>query len=149
MARNTRQMKILDLITKKSIETQEELARELVIAGFEVTQATVSRDIKELGLVKVSEGKSQRYVRETSADKNFLNNLANVYRNAVIMIEQAQNIVVIKTIPGGAATVGMTVDRLKDGLILGCVAGDDTVFAVTKDNNAAELAVKRLTDMLN
>lgn len=149
MARNTRQMKILELITKKPIETQDELAKELISAGFEVTQATVSRDIKELGLVKVSEGKAQRYVRDSGGDKNFLNNLANVYRNAVIMIQQAQNIVVIKTIPGGAATVGMTVDRLKDDLILGCVAGDDTVFAVAKDNETAAEAAAQLTEMLN
>lgn len=149
MARNTRQMKILELITKKAIETQDELARELMSAGFDVTQATVSRDIKELGLVKINEGKAQRYVRDTGSDKNFLSNLANVYKNAVIMIQQAQNIVVIKTIPGGAATVGMTVDRLKDNLILGCVAGDDTVFAVTKDNDTAAIAVEQLTEMLN
>lgn len=149
MARNTRQMKILELITKKPIETQDELAKELIASGFEVTQATVSRDIKELGLIKVSEGKVQRYVRDAGSDKNFLNNLANVYRNAVIMIQQAQNIVVIKTIPGGAATVGMTVDRLKDDLILGCVAGDDTVFAVAKDNAMAAEAVRQLTEMLN
>lgn len=149
MARNTRQMKIIELIARKNIETQEELARELMLAGFDVTQATVSRDIKELGLVKVSEGRQQRYVRERGSDKNFLNNLTNVYKNAVIMIQQAQNIVVIKTIPGGAATVGMSVDRLGGELILGCVAGDDTVLAIARDNQSAAKAVKQLTDMLN
>ena len=149
MARNTRQMKIIELISKKSIETQDELARELLSAGFEVTQATISRDIKELGLFKVAEGKGQRYIRETNSEKTFLSNIASVYKNAVLMIEQAQNIIVIKTIPGGAATVGMNVDRLKDGLVLGCVAGDDTVIAITKDNETAEKAVKILREMLN
>lgn len=149
MARNTRQMKILELIAKKAIETQDELTRELELAGFKVTQATVSRDIKELGLVKVTENAKQRYVRDANSDKNFLSNLTNLYKNAVLSIEQAQNIVVIKTIPSGASAVGMAIDRLSEEHIMGCIAGDDTVFVVTKNNETATETVAQLSEMLD
>lgn len=148
MARNTRQFKILELIADKSIETQEELAAELVAAGFNVTQATVSRDIKELGLVKINEHGRQRYVNEAAGSKHYSSNIANIYRNAVLSITSAQNLVVIKTVPGGASTVGMNIDRLESGDVLGCVAGDDTVLAVARTNEAAEEIANRLREML-
>lgn len=148
MARNTRQFKILELIADKPIETQEELATELVAAGFNVTQATVSRDIKELGLIKINEHGRQRYVNETTGSKHYSSNIANIYRNAVLSITSAQNLVVIKTVPGGASTVGMNIDRLESGDVLGCVAGDDTVLAVARTNEAAEEIANRLREML-
>lgn len=148
MTRNTRQFKILELIADKPIETQEELANELVNAGFAVTQATVSRDIKELGLVKISDHGKQRYVRETSGTKHYSSNIVNIYRNAVLSITSAQNLIVIKTVPGGASTVGMNIDRMEHDDVLGCVAGDDTVFAVARTSEAAEEVANRLREML-
>ena len=148
MARNARQFKILELIADKPIETQDELASELIAAGFTVTQATVSRDIKELGLIKVGDRGKQRYVKEAGTGKHFSSNIANIYRNAVLSITNAQNLVVIKTIPGGASTVGTNIDRLDNLGVLGCVAGDDTVLVVSRtDESALEIAA-RLREML-
>ncbi len=147
MARNSRQFKILELIASKPIETQEELAEELMSLGFNVTQATVSRDIKELGLVKINDKGRQRYAAE-SANKHYSSNIANIYKNAVLSITSAQNLIVIKTVPGGASTVGMNIDALEGGDVLGCVAGDDTVLAVARTNKAAEEIANRLREML-
>ncbi len=148
MARNGRHVKILEIIAEKPIETQEELAGALVAEGFNVTQATVSRDIKELGLIKINDGGRQRYVREGGKEKNFLSNIANIYRNAVLSITSAQNLVVIRTVPGGASTVGMNIDRLGDPDVLGCVAGDDTVLVVTASARDAEKTAEKLREML-
>ena len=148
MARNGRHVKILEIIAEKPIETQDELASALVAEGFNVTQATVSRDIKELGLIKINDGGRQRYVREGGKEKNFLSNIANIYRNAVLSITSAQNLVILKTVPGGASTVGMNIDRLGDPDILGCVAGDDTVLAVTPTLSDAERIADKLREML-
>ena len=141
MARNARQFKILELIAEKNIETQEDLAAELTEAGFSVTQATISRDIKELGLVKINERGKQRYIKENGGNKHYSSNMANIYRNAVLSITSAQNLVVIKTVPGGASTVGMNIDRMDDLGILGCVAGDDTLLVVAATvESACEIA---------
>lgn len=148
MARNARQFKILELIADKPIETQDELAAELIAAGFTVTQATVSRDIKELGLIKVGDRGKQRYVKEASSGKHFSSNIANIYRNAVLSITNAQNLVVLKTIPGGASTVGMNIDRLDNAEVLGCIAGDDTVLVVTRTSESALEIAARLREML-
>ncbi|MBQ7227104.1 MAG: arginine repressor [Clostridia bacterium] len=148
MARNARQFKILEVIVEKPIETQEELASELVASGFAVTQATVSRDIKELGLVKISDKGRQRYVKETAHVKRFSSNIANIYRHAVLSITPAQNLVVIKTVPGGASTVGMSIDRMDNEDVLGCVAGDDTVLVVTRTSETAEDITSQLKEML-
>ena len=148
MARNGRHVKILEIIAEKPIETQDELASALVAEGFNVTQATVSRDIKELGLIKINDGGRQRYVREGGKEKNFLSNIANIYRNAVLSITSAQNLVILKTVPGGASTAGMNIDRLGDPDILGCVPGDDTVLAVTPTLRDAERIADKLREML-
>ena len=124
MARSARQMKILELITDNVVETQDDLARMLKDAGFNATQATISRDIKELGIVKMSiDGKRQKYVREFG-DRSVSNDkLVNIFKNAVISILYANNIVVIKTMSGSANIAGMMLDRLENPDILGCVAG--------------------------
>ena len=148
MARNSRHFKILEIIAAKPIETQEELANELNSSGFKVTQATVSRDIKELGLVKINDRGKQRYVKETGKEKHFSSNIANIYRNAVLSITSAQNLVIIKTVPGGASTVGMNIDMLEKDEVLGCVAGDDTVLVVTPTNETAADIADKLREML-
>ncbi|MDR2201811.1 MAG: arginine repressor [Clostridiales bacterium] len=149
MARNTRQQKILELISAKSIETQDELAEELARAQFNVTQATISRDIKELGLIKVTtpEGR-QKYSRE-AADAQFAGKIVSLFKHAVISIDRALNIVVIKTLSGGANSAGLMIDKLNIGGVLGCVAGDDTVMIVTKTEETAEGVVNALNAILN
>ena len=147
MARNARQLKILELIAKKDVETQDELAAELLRENFHVTQATISRDIKELGLVKVSDGKKQKYARDV-ADNNISAKLLNMFRHAVFSVDYALNNVVIKTISGAANSAGMFVDRMGDEDVMGCVAGDDTVLIITKSEVASERIVRALHDIL-
>ena len=147
MARNARQLKILELIAKKDIETQDELAAELLSENFPVTQATISRDIKELGLVKVSDGKKQKYAREYS-DYSISNKILNMFRHAVYSVDYALNTVVIKTISGAANSAGMFVERLNNYGVMGCVAGDDTVLIVTRSEAAAHGLVEELNEIM-
>ncbi|MDE6398993.1 MAG: arginine repressor [Clostridiales bacterium] len=145
MTRSTRQTKILELIADRVVETQDDLARLLQEAGFNATQATISRDIKELGIVKMSiDGKRQKYVRE-AGNRSVPGKFVNLFRHAVVSIRYANNIVVIKTLPGSANIAGMMLDRLENPDILGCVAGDDTVMAVT----VSEKAAQQITDTLS
>lgn len=147
MTRNARQQKLLELINEKAIETQDELVANLQREGFDVTQATVSRDIKELGLVKVSiDGKRQRYTKEKS-DSVMTSKFTDMFRHSVISVDYAQNIVVIKTLSGSANVAGMMVDRLKNKDVLGSVAGDDTVFAVMRNNEVAEEVAEQLREI--
>ncbi len=147
MTRNARQGKILELIEEKDIETQEELVKELQNSGFEVTQATVSRDIKELGLIKISaDGKRQKYTKERT-DNTVMSKFTDMFRHSVVTIDYALNIVVIKTLSGSANVAGTMVDRLKNSSVLGCVAGDDTVFAVLRDERAAEDLTQKLIEI--
>ena len=141
----SRHSKILDLITKYNIDTQEELAKKLSEDGYNVTQATVSRDIKDLKLVKVLDDTgvykyAQSVAKENSAsDKN----LNSILVNSVTKVDYAINSVVIKTHSGMAQAVGFVLDSLEIEEILGCVAGDDTVLCITKTEKiAAKLAEK-------
>lgn len=134
MARNERQIKLLEIIAEQEIDTQRELAAQLRRAGFDVTQATVSRDIKELNIIKIGSGDRQRYAAGGGA---FGNKFADMFRRAVVSVDCAVNIVVVKTLSGSAAVAGMMLDGMKNANILGCVAGDDTVFAVLRSPEAA------------
>lgn len=146
----SRHTKILDLISEYNIDTQEELAKRLSESGYNVTQATVSRDIKDLKLVKVlSDDGVHKYVqggnRESNAtEKNFRSILAN----SVITIESAINIVVIKTHAGMAQAVGFIVDSLGFDEVIGCVAGDDTLLCVTKTEKNASFLVEKIRLMI-
>ena len=114
---------------------------------FNATQATISRDIKELGIVKMSiDGKRQKYVRE-SGNRSVPGKFINLFRHAVVSIRYANNIVVIRTLPGSANIAGMMLDRLENPDILGCVAGDDTVMAVTISEKAAQQIVDTLAGL--
>ena len=147
MARNARQVKLLELISQKDIETQEELVGELLKAGFIVTQATVSRDIKELGLVKVSvDGRRQHYTREKS-DNTVASKFVDLFRHSVLSVDYAVNIVVVRTLAGSGNVAGAMIDRTKNPAVLGCVAGDDTVFAVLRDEQSAKEMMEYLRDL--
>lgn len=148
MTRNARQVKILELINDNVVETQDDLAGMLKKSGFNATQATISRDIKELGIVKVPfDGKRQKYVREF-ADKNVSGKLVNIFKHAVVSIVYASNIIVIKTMSGSANIAGMMLDRLENPDILGCVAGDDTVIAVLRSEEIAKQITESLSELL-
>jgi transcriptional regulator of arginine metabolism len=148
MARSARQAKILDLIEKHEIETQEELCALLFDEGEEVTQATVSRDIKELELVKVMGGnKKYRYAAPHEASGTGAK-LVNMFRESLVSMDRAGNLIVLKTLSGSANAAGMLVDKLKLTGVLGCVAGDDTVFIAVADDARAEDALAALTELL-
>ncbi len=149
MARNARQLKILELITKKDIETQDELAAELMLAHYNVTQATISRDIKELGLIKITTPDGRQKYSKDVADHSVANKIVNVFKHCVLSIDHAVNIVVIKTLSGSANTAGLMIDKLNNGGVLGCVAGDDTVMIVTRSEDVAVEIVGILNELVN
>lgn len=150
MTRNIRQIRILEIIKNNSIRTQEELVAYLERENFKVTQATVSRDIKELGLVKVSDGDYKyKYAYNDDKTKKVPNKLLNMFRECVSNINYANNIVVIRTLIGSANTAAAMVDTIDGEDILGSVAGDDTIIVVTKSNDDAVKLFNKLNDMMN
>ena len=134
-----RQQKIRELVEQYRIDTQDELIRRLKESGFSATQATMSRDIKELKLTKISDGiNGYYYVYPTSATINGINKLNASLTHLIISVNYAENIVVIKTHAGMAQAVATGIDNIKSDNILGCVAGDDTILLVFKTNEKAE-----------
>ena len=146
----SRHSKILDLIKNHNIDTQEELAKRLSDAGYSVTQATVSRDIKDLKLVKVlSDDGVYKYVQSGGkenppAEKN----LNSILINSVTSVDYAMNQVVIKTHSGMAQAVGFVIDSLGFEEIIGCVAGDDTLLCVTKTEKSASYLTDKIKLMI-
>ncbi|MBQ8443959.1 MAG: arginine repressor [Clostridia bacterium] len=149
MARSARQSKILELISTKEIETQDELARELRNANFDITQATISRDIKELGLTKIlsSTGK-YKYCIVTSGEQVISNKYITIFREAVISIKPAMNLVVVKTMRGMAQALASFVDKLNINELLGATNGEDTVMLIFPTVLLANEAVMTLSGML-
>ncbi len=134
-----RQAKIMEIITAQNIETQEQLLEALQQSGFQSTQATISRDIKELRIVKeLTPMGSYRYTA-SAAEKpgTFSSRLNTIFRECVTHYDCAQNMVVIKTMPGLANAAGVAIDAMNMSVILGTLAGDDTVFIVMRDAAAA------------
>ncbi len=141
----SRHSKILDLITNHNIDTQEELAKRLAEDGYNVTQATISRDIKDLKLVKLlGDDGVYKYVQSGGKDAAHTEkNFASILETSVLSVETAMNIVVIKTHSGMAQAVGYVVDSTGFDEIVGCVGGDDTLLCVTKtEKSATHLADK-------
>jgi transcriptional regulator of arginine metabolism len=138
MSKNERQSRLLQLIRDRDIGTQEELAAALNAAGLDVTQATVSRDIKELGLIKVTIGSGQqKYVAMDHSGEVSSGRLLKVFAEAVIKIDIAANLVIIKSLPGMAQACASALDSLQLGEVVGSIAGDDTVFVATHSDIAA------------
>ncbi len=134
-----RQTKILELIEKEPLETQEELSARLRDAGFDTTQATVSRDIKELRLIKVmtADG-TYRYATSASEQEGGMQTrVRRIFRESVTSVAVAQNMVVIKTLPGLASAAAYAIDAMREPTVVGTLAGDDTVLCVMRDNEAA------------
>lgn len=128
-----RQRKIIDLITNYDIETQEELAAKLVENGFNVTQATISRDIRELNLTKIAtKGGKQKYAVQSSSDIVSNSKYMRVLNDGIITMDTAGNILVVKTVSGMAMAVAAALDAMQIKEILGCIAGDDTIMCVVK-----------------
>ena len=141
--KTTRQAKILELIQKKDVETQEELSAYLEKEGFQVTQATVSRDIRELKLTKIStDNGRQKYAVITDADSNMMEKYARVLREGFLSVDAAENIVVIKTVSGMAGAVAVDAMRMQE--IVGSLAGDDTILCVIRTSDDAVHIMKKL-----
>ncbi len=135
---------ILDIIDKKDIETQEELAAELKARGVKVTQATVSRDIKELRLLKVlAENGGYKYATAERAEKGMSERFIRILAESVMSIESAVNLIVIKTISASAQAAAEAIDSLKWPELLGTIAGDNTILVIARSEEAVESVVSR------
>lgn len=144
-----RHAKILEIIDNNVIETQEELAEKLKELGVDVTQATVSRDIKDLRLIKVmsSDGR-YRYATFSQTESQISNRLTTILTEAYVSSDYANNIVVVKTLSGMAQAAGSAIDSLKWQEILGSIAGDDTLMIVCRAEKIAEEIVNKFNKMI-
>ena len=139
----------MDLINKYDIETQEELAAYLRQEGFDVTQATVSRDIRELNLSKISAGNGrQKYIILSNDDTGLGDKYIRVLRDGFLSMNMAQNILVIKTVQGMAMAVAAAVDAMKLPEIVGCIAGDDTIMAAIRTVEDTKAVMQKLEDII-
>ena len=137
--KRARQAEILNIIQAVDVETQEQLRDELKARGFSATQATISRDIKELRLVKELSGGGYRYAsseRKGLADSDA--RLRNIFKEGVTSVDRAQNIVVVRTMPGLASAACSALDSMEIPGMVGSLAGDDTGILIMRDNDAAE-----------
>ena len=137
--KNQRQAKILEIIAERDIETQEELLTALQACGFNCTQATISRDIKELRIVKELDARgTYRYsAARSDTGATFSAKLNTIFRECVTSFDYAQNIIVIHTLPGLANAAASALDAMNMNVVLGTLAGDDTVVVIMRDTNAA------------
>ncbi len=145
----SRHAKILELIEKYKIETQEELVEKLKEHGMDVTQATISRDIKELRLIKVMvDDEHYRYAPVSHTESSITNKLLTIFTESFVRCDYANNIVVVKTLPGMAQASASAVDALKWPEIVGTIAGDDTILIVCRAELIAEELVNKLSKMI-
>ncbi|NLZ55834.1 MAG: arginine repressor [Clostridiaceae bacterium] len=147
LSKGERQATILRLIRERPIETQEELVECLNGLGHKVTQATVSRDIRELGIVKSTGGGRNIYMTMSSGRKSNTDRLFRVFAQAVISHRTAANLVVIKTLPGMAQAGASALDAMDMPHIVGTLAGDDTIFIATPSNESAEYLNNMIPDL--
>lgn len=149
MNKGQRHIKIREIITKFDIETQDELVDFLCGDGFNVTQATVSRDIKELHLVKVPTNNG-RYKYSLPADQRFnpQQKLKRILIDSFVSIDQADNLLVMKTMPGNANAVGALIDILEWPEIMGTICGDDTILLICRNLDGGEEVARRFLEML-
>ena len=144
-----RRSKIIELIGKYPIETQEELAERLEQAGFPVTQATISRDIRELKLTKISvDGIHQKYTLLQEKEKHLVHKYIRVLQDGFLSMDQAENLLVIKTISGMAMAVAAAVDALKMDEVVGCIAGDNTIMMAMRSETAVTAVMDKITKMI-
>ena len=138
--KNARQSEILNIVQNKDVDTQEQLLEELRARGYHTTQATISRDIKELRLVKELTGSGgYRYtISERKAASGFDTRLRNIFKEGVVSVDVAQNIVVVRTMPGLASAACSALDAMDIDGMVGSLAGDDTGILIMRDNSFAQ-----------
>lgn len=146
MTKNDRQRKIIELINQYDISTQTELTNKLIEAGFDVTQATTSRDLQEMRIMKVTLANgTYKYATAKDTDIKINDKLQTVFEQCLVSVDYAVNIVVLKTISGAAQAVGYALDSFTWEEIIGSIAGDDTVMIVVRNEKSAKQLVSRLT----
>lgn len=147
--KNARQMAILSIIEKDNIETQEELAAKLRDLGIVVTQATVSRDIKELRLLKVlTPDGSYKYATVDKAEHGVSERLVRMFIDSVLSISYAENLIVIRTLPGSANAAGEAIDSMRWPEVLGTISGDNTIFVAVRSAAEAPAVVEKFQEIL-
>ncbi len=143
--KTARQNKIIELVEKNEIETQEELGELLKAAGFAVTQATISRDIRELKLTKVAiDLDRQKYIVLRSHNSEMNEKYARILRDSFVSMAKAQNILVVKTVPGMAMAAAAALDALQVDGIVGCIAGDDTIMCAIRTEKETDVVMEKL-----
>ena len=149
--KSQRQAKIIEIISTRNVETQEQLLAALQQEGFRGTQATISRDIKELRIVKeLTSLGTYRYTTSASEmDSTFSGRLNTIFRECVVSFDYAQNIIVVRTLPGLASAAGSAIDSMHLHSVVGSLAGDDTVIVVMRDNNAAAALCGEIKSLIN
>ena len=148
--KNNRQSMILEIISQENIETQEQLLARLQERGITSTQATISRDIKQMHLVKepVGQGVYKYAVSGNRTKLNFAEKLRTIFRESIVGVDYAQNIVVLKTMPGLASAACSALDNMDYGFVVGTLAGDDTAFVVMRDTSAAVDFCEEIKNMI-
>jgi len=146
-----RHTKILELISKYEVETQEQLAELLLASGYDVTQATISRDIRELKLSKVAtESGKQKYIEisKKSGDEVYLDKYVRILQNGYVSMDRAMNIIVVRTVPGMAMAVAAALDALHIDGIAGCIAGDDTIMCAVRTMKDTDVVMSKLRKLV-
>lgn len=147
--KKSRQRKIIEIIEKNNVDTQSELTEYLRAAGFSVTQATVSRDIRELRLSKIPAGDGkQKYVVLKQEDESFEDRYIRILKDGFLSMDMAQNILVIKTVSGLAMAVAAAIDALKIPEVVGCIAGDDTIMVAVRGIEENKILMDKICVMI-
>ena len=150
MSKSLRQTTILSIIAQESIDTQEELTAKLLAMGIKATQATVSRDVKEMRLTKaLLENGGYRYISPSTQNYGISERMIHVFAQTVLEMTEAQNLIVIKTLPGAAHAAAEAVDNLGMAEIVGTLAGDNTLIIVTHRNSEVPYVLDRLRQLMD
>ena len=151
MTRANRQLKILDIISKHDIDTQEELVEYLKREGFNITQATISRDIKDMGIIKTlaADGRHYKYAVQRTKESSASDKYLSMFKNTVLSIRSSYNLVVLKTEVGSAGPAAELIDKLNFEEVLGVIAGDNTIFVAIDDPQHTERVREKLESLLD
>ncbi len=145
MSKKARQFAIKEIIASKAIASQDELRLELKKRGFDVTQATLSRDLKELGVGRIASGEGAHYVLQPAGEAQILRPLVGAQ---VLSISANESMIVVKTLPGSASVVGEYIDTLHDGIIIGTIAGDNTLLVIPESQKKTSQVLRFLKEKL-
>ncbi|MBO5342553.1 MAG: arginine repressor [Lachnospiraceae bacterium] len=147
--KNKRHQRIIELIEQFDIETQEDLVKKLLEDGFNITQATVSRDIRELKITKIPNGKGkQKYVVLSNDVEQLADKYIRIIRDGLVDMDTAQNILVVKTVSGMAMAVAAALDAMHLPEVVGSIAGDDTIMVAVRTTQDAILVKEKISEMI-